>query len=112
VTTVTAAAGAADHPILAGIDLPLRSNGSLYKTGPLDDRPTLLLIGTIPDEEPEPVAWTNRYEDSRVFYTSLGHPDDFENSEFCELLVNATFWAMDEPVPAPKEESVATAGTR
>ena len=112
VTTVTAAAGAADHPILAGIDLPLRSNGSLYKTGPLADGTTLLLIGTIPDEEPEPVAWTNRYEDSRVFYTSLGHPDDFENFEFCELLVNATFWAMDEPMPAPKEESVATAGTR
>ena len=38
---------------------------------------TLLLVGTIPDQQPEPVAWTHRYKNSRVFYTSLGHPDDF-----------------------------------
>jgi type 1 glutamine amidotransferase len=52
------------------------------------------LLGTIPDQPPEPVAWTNRYKNSRVFYTSLGHPDDFKSPEFRKLLINAVFWAM------------------
>ena len=94
--TVTPAAGAADHPILRGVELPLLSNGSLYRANPLAAGTTLLLVGTIPDKEPEPVAWTNRYKNSRVFYTSLGHPDDFANPQFRKLLVNAVFWAMDK----------------
>jgi len=57
------------------------------------------LVGTIPDKEPEPVAWTNSYKRSRIFYTSLGHPDDFRNAQFRRLLINAVFWAMDKPVP-------------
>jgi len=60
------------------------------------------LIGTIPDKEPEPVAWTNSYKNSRIFYTSLGHPDDFGNAQFRRLLINAVFWAMNKPVPKEK----------
>ena len=67
-------AGVADHPILKGVELPLLSNGSLYKASPLAAGTQLLLVGTIPDQPSEPVAWTNRYKNSRVFYTSLGHP--------------------------------------
>lgn len=94
--TVTPAAGAAGHPILKGVELPLLSNGSLYRANPLAASVTLLLVGTIPDQEPEPVAWTNRYKNSRVFYTSLGHPDDFANPQFRRLLLNAVLWAMDK----------------
>jgi nicotinamidase-related amidase/type 1 glutamine amidotransferase len=97
--TVTPVAGATSHPILQGVELPLLSNGSLYRANPLAASATLLLVGTIPDKEPEPVAWTNRYRDSRVFYTSLGHPDDFTNPQFRKLLVNAAFWAIGRPVP-------------
>jgi len=61
------------------------------------------LIGTIPDKEPEPVAWTNRYKNSRIFYTSLGHPDDFQNPHFRRMLINAVFWAMNKPVPKKQE---------
>ena len=100
--TVTAAAGAADHPILAGVKLPLTSNGSLYKARPLSDSAKPLLVGTIPDQEPEPVAWTNTYKSSRIFYTSLGHPDDFKNESFRQLLLNAVFWVMDKPLPKVK----------
>ena len=78
--------------------LPLVTNASLYKVRPLAETTTTLLLGTIPGQEPEPVAWTNRYGDSRVFYTSLGHRDDFQNAEFRKLLVNTVFWALDEPV--------------
>ena len=93
---LTMAAGAADHPILAGVTLPLTSSGSLYMTRPLAETATPLLIGTIPEKEPEPVAWTNRSGDSRVFYTSLGHPDDFKAAAFRKLLVNAVFWAIGD----------------
>lgn len=94
VATITAAGAMRDHPILKGLELPLLSNGSLYRPSPLVAGAQLLLIGTIPDQPPEPVAWTNRYGNSRVFYTSLGHPDDFKNPQFRKLLTNAVFWAM------------------
>jgi type 1 glutamine amidotransferase len=94
VATIAAVAGATDHPILKGVELPLLSNGSLYRPSPLAAGVQLLLLGTIPDQPPEPVAWTNRYKNSRVFYTSLGHPDDFKSPEFRKLLINAVFWAM------------------
>ena len=97
--TVTLAGGAAGHPILAGVQAPFTSNGSLYEVRPLTNSTKRLLIGTIPDKEPEPVAWTNSYKKSRIFYTSLGHPDDFRNAQFRRLLINAVFWAMDKPAP-------------
>jgi type 1 glutamine amidotransferase len=99
---VTPAAKAKSHPILAGVKLPFTSDGSLYEVRPLERSTTRLLIGTIPDKEPEPVAWTNSYKGARVFYTSLGHQDDFKNPEFCKMLINAVFWAMDKPVPRSK----------
>ncbi len=97
--TVTLADGAKRHPILAGVKLPFTSNGSLYEVCPLGKLTKQLLIGSIPDKEPEPVAWTNKYGKSRVFYTSLGHPDDFKNEHFRTFLINAVFWAMNKPVP-------------
>jgi nicotinamidase-related amidase/type 1 glutamine amidotransferase len=106
-TTVTPVAAADGHAILDGAELPLLSNASLYKTGPLEATATLLLVGTIPDEAPQPIAWTNRYNRSRVFYTSLGHVDDFGNAQFRKLLVNAVFWAMNRPVPGPKAAPAA-----
>ncbi len=97
-TTVTPAEGTENHPILADIELPFPSDGSLYQTRPLAQTATCLLIGAVPGHEPEPVAWTNTYGNSRIFYTSLGHPDDFENAQFRKLLVNAVFWALFIPL--------------
>jgi type 1 glutamine amidotransferase len=64
-----------------------------------------LLIGTIPGQEPEPVAWTNLAgaKQARVFFTSLGHIEDFENPAFRKLLVNGLFWALEEPYPAGQD---------
>ncbi len=95
IAAITAAVGVADHPILKGIELPLLSSSSLYRPSPLAAGTQLLLVGTIPDQQAEPVAWTNRYKDSRVFYTSLGSPDDFKNPQFRRLLINAVSWALD-----------------
>jgi len=101
-TTVTVADGAQEHPILAGLRVPFTSIASLYQASPLAGSTQAMLIGTIPDKEPEPVAWTNKYRKSRVFYTSLGGVDDFKNPQFRRMLVNAVFWAMDKPVPKAK----------
>jgi type 1 glutamine amidotransferase len=95
--TVTFAPGAEKHPILAGIAAgALLGNGGLYKNTPLEKSAGPLLIGTIPEQAPEPVAWTHLQgpKQGRVFYTSLGHPDDFQNPAFRRLLLNGVAWAL------------------
>jgi nicotinamidase-related amidase len=86
----------AGHPILEGVDAgELIGKGSLYKVRPLSPSATPLLIGSIPGEEPEPVAWTHLGPSgSRVFYTSLGHRGDFEQAGFRRMLRNAIDWAL------------------
>jgi nicotinamidase-related amidase len=101
-TAITAAGGTQDHAILRGIEAEkLVGNGSLYKVRPLTETTTPLLIGTIPNEQPEPVAWTNLAgaNEARVFNTTLGHEGDFENPAFRKLLANALFWALNQPYP-------------
>jgi type 1 glutamine amidotransferase len=95
VTTVKAAPDAGRHPILEGVKAPFDSRGSLYKNAPLRASATALLLGTIPGQDPEPVAWVNTYKHARVFYTSLGHRQDFENPAFVRLMRNATLWALN-----------------
>ena len=98
-TTITLASGGTKHPILEGISVAgLIGAGSLYKVSPLEKGTTPLLMGAIPGQPAEPVAWTHRYgtKRARVFYTSLGHPDDFKNAEFRRLLANGVAWAMEK----------------
>jgi nicotinamidase-related amidase/type 1 glutamine amidotransferase len=89
------------HPILCGIDPNgFHSTSWIYKLNPLAEGTTLLMEGRWSDNEPvQPVAFTNTFCDARVFFTSLGHPDDFKNELFCKLLVNGVYWALDMPVP-------------
>ncbi|CAN5462213.1 hypothetical protein BH23VER1_BH23VER1_22750 [soil metagenome] len=90
----------ADHPVLAGIprDTPFATGGSLYQTAPLAEGATLLLEGAAETvEQAEPVAWTHQSPaGGRVFYTSLGHVDDFDTAPFVKLLTNACLWAAGE----------------
>jgi type 1 glutamine amidotransferase/nicotinamidase-related amidase len=91
------------HPILAGVpegEIHVRS--WLYKTLPLTETTKVLMMGRVDDRKPhEPVAWTNTHNGGgRVFYTSLGHPDDFKLPWFRRMLANAIFWALDRPMPA------------
>ncbi len=68
----------------------LVGNGSLYRVRPLAPTTTAILIGQIPGQPAEPVAWVNHRSDGGVsFYTSLGHPDDFAEPAFRKLLVAA-----------------------
>ena len=79
----------------------LIGNGSLYKVKPLTETTTQILVGKIPDHEPEPIAWTNLAgpKKARIFNTTLGHLDDFENPAFRKLLTNALYWALEQPYP-------------
>ena len=88
------------NSVLRGIEPPQwHCEGSIYHVSLLDDKATVLLTGRL-KEKLEPVAWT-RYtaDNSRVFYTSLGYPSDFEKIQFNRLLVNGIFWAMAFEVP-------------
>ncbi|MBP8258807.1 MAG: ThuA domain-containing protein [Verrucomicrobia bacterium] len=97
--TVDIAPDARNHPILEGIESPFTSAGSLYRNTPLRAGSIPLLVGSIPGKHLEPVAWTHLRAGSRVFYTSLGHPSDFEKRSFQRLLINAIEWAMSRPEP-------------
>ena len=98
-STVRIVPAAADHPIIRGLSGdPFLQGGSLYKTSPLTAEATVLLTGEVEGQRHEPAAWTFRRADGgRSFYTSLGHPRDFENPEFIRLLLNGIHWAADLP---------------
>jgi rhodanese-related sulfurtransferase/type 1 glutamine amidotransferase len=97
----------AGHPILQGVAAEFAAGGSLYRNTPLGPDTTLLLIGAVAGYPPEPVAWTHTAKGSRVFYTSLGHPKDFENPSFHRLLVNAVFWALNQDPPVARKVASA-----
>ena len=82
---------ARDHPVLAGVG-PFVSGGALPKHPNLARDVTVLLHGTVAGHS-EPVAWTRLHRGGRVFYTSLGHPNDFRRPEFLRLLANAVHWS-------------------
>jgi nicotinamidase-related amidase len=96
----------ADHPILGGVS-PARwhSKGSLYRTDPIAANATLLQTGSIPGET-QPLTWIRNYKGGKIFYTGLGHPDDFRQKPFQQLLLNAIFWAIDLQVSRPNGAGV------
>ncbi|MBI3839262.1 MAG: alpha/beta hydrolase fold domain-containing protein [Planctomycetia bacterium] len=97
---------AKSHPILAGVK-PFRSAGSLYKNEGHAIDIDVLMTGAIP-EHTEPIAWTRIYKGGRIFYTSLGHPQDFNEESFRRMLVNALFWTTGR-TPEPKQQSALSA---
>jgi hypothetical protein len=88
---------AGDHPILKNVPATFHSPSWIYRQQPLADSTRVLLAGRWSQEDPEePVAWTNTYGDGRVFYTTLGHPGDFQIEAFNHLLRNAIRWALKQ----------------
>ncbi|SMO62695.1 ThuA domain-containing protein [Fodinibius sediminis] len=86
-----------NHPIIRNLpELEWHSEGNVYKVAPLvDDHSEVLIRGTA-EGNTEPVAWVRETASgSRVFYTSLGHPSDFETDTFLSLLTNAVQFLTD-----------------
>jgi len=101
-TLVKVLSGALPHPVLTAIPTgELRVTSSLYKSRDLAATVTELMRGQVEGRsESEPVAWVNTDQDRRVFYTSLGSPDDFQQPFFRRLLLNAVLWSLGRPVPS------------
>ena len=108
-TDVTPAPGALSHAILTGVpETAFHSSGSLYKSVDLGPNTHELLLGKALEKGQmvsHPVAWTNSYKKARVFYTSLGHPDDFQVPAFNRILVNAIQWALGRTEPGKQENA-------
>jgi len=108
-TTVALRPEAASHPILRGVT-PFPAKSWLYHVLPLNGPATLLLDGTAVNSEKaqkaeqfppvQPVAWTREHAGGRVFFTTLGHPGDFEQPSMRRLVVNGILWALGRDVPA------------
>lgn len=95
ITLVEAAKG---HPVLAGVR-PFLAHGTLYKHRDLATDAKVLLTGSFADHS-HPVAWTRPNRGGRVFCTSLGHPEDFDEPDFLRLLTNAIFWTTRRERPS------------
>lgn len=96
-TRVTRAAGAGHGEILDGVPESFTCRSWLYVVDPTTDKEVLLEGEPIEPEteaQPGPVAWV-RTGGRRVFYTSLGHADDFAFAPFRRLLLNATQWCVE-----------------
>jgi len=89
------------NPILNNVAAEFRSKSSLYRSRNPVNTLTPLLNGRTADNksEVEPVAWINTRENRRVFYTSLGGPDDFAEPNFRRLLLNGILWSLDDFIP-------------
>ncbi|WP_395748979.1 ThuA domain-containing protein [Prosthecobacter sp.] len=89
-------------PLLEGVNVAeIRGYQSMYKVLPLAADATPILIGTAQEgasTPPQPVAWTRTYGPSkaRVFYTSLGAPEDMRSADVRRLLLNAVVWTLQK----------------
>ncbi|MFH1737923.1 MAG: ThuA domain-containing protein [bacterium] len=112
----------ADHPILRGISEPFHCSSWLYHVTPLvgDCEPLLTgasinsnkTSGAIEFPLTQPVAWTKTYtgtsgKAARVFFTTLGHPKDFEVESVRRLLINGIYWALSLEEHIPNDGSDA-----
>lgn len=100
-TDVTVIPGASKHPILKGVEPRFHVRSWLYRVlpkWPPKDAELLLMGKAIEPNKPaedNPVAWTwkNRHG-GRVFFTTVGHPEDMAVESVQRLSVNAIHWCL------------------
>lgn len=104
-------AGAATHPVLAGVSIPaggITVPSWLYEVDPLPSDCRVLLWGeAIDGERPDspnrqPILWVREkprkqgLPPQRIAFTTLGHPSDFVQPEVRLLAVQMIAWAVGE----------------
>lgn len=133
------AAGKAAHPILRGIrDGEIWGPTDVYTAHPPADADILLLgevLTGMNEKDPPvagaknnprmPVAWIRTYQGKispgapghgkpakpgRIFTTTMGSSQDFQNEAFRQLLVNATYWALGMETKIPQKAQVDLVG--
>lgn len=104
-----------DHPITRGVAPRFHARSWLYQVDPLHGDCTPLLLGSAVKGEkarseifgtPNPVAWTKTHNGARVFFTTLGHPQDFADESMRRLVVNGIYWALG------REDEIPAAGSK
>lgn len=106
-----------NHPIMRGVEPEFWVRSWLYNVIPLHGDCVTLALGYATDVDrgpaepekrhpsrnvvgtPNPVAWTKTYKGASVFFTTLGHPKDFEVESMRRLLINGIYWAIGREVP-------------
>jgi type 1 glutamine amidotransferase len=106
-----------DHPIMRGVEREFWVRSWLYNVIPLHGDCLTLAMGYATDADlgpidpkerhpkrsilgtPNPVAWTKTYKGAPVFFTTLGHPKDFEAESMRRLLINGIYWALGREIP-------------
>jgi type 1 glutamine amidotransferase len=104
-TDVRVIEAARAHPVLAGVPAEFHVRSWLYRVAPKwpPAGAEQLLMGKAvdPDKpaEDNPVAWTWKNEKGgRVFFTTLGHPEDFGVEAMQRMTVNAIHWLLGKKV--------------
>ncbi|PHX73800.1 MAG: hypothetical protein CK547_06505 [Chitinophagaceae bacterium] len=97
----------AKNPILHDVGDSFHVRSWLYQVLPeFPSRGSVaLMVGhSVNSENPNhfenPVAWTgkNMYG-AKFFFTTMGHPEDFDQEPFQHLLINAIHWTAGKPIP-------------
>ena len=96
-TTVSAVPGMESHPLLKDVLLNgFTSPSTLYANQSLrSEKAQVILVGTITDEPPQPVLWTNLTGKTNAIYTSLGSVQDFTNASYRQILKNCIHYLLN-----------------
>ncbi len=95
------------HPILKGVAPSFHVRSWLYRV--LPDYPVKgtewLMMGKAVNADKsaveQPIAWTwENSHKARVFFTTMGHPEDFSVEPFQRMVVNAIHWELGLKVPS------------
>lgn len=79
-----------DHPVLKGVG-SIASRGA-YRFEGFSDKIVILQVIESDKKVKAPATWLHEYQGGRVFFTTMGVPEDFQNESFRRLLTNAIFW--------------------
>jgi len=86
------------HSILQNVK-PFASVGSLYKNA-MPAKDVIVLQNGTAGKNTEPVTWMRERKiaekNQRIFYTSLGHPEDFADEQFIKMLTQALGWCLKD----------------
>ncbi|MEM9481049.1 MAG: ThuA domain-containing protein [Verrucomicrobiota bacterium] len=103
-TFVRVSEGSENHVLLKGTKWkkPKKVKTSLYKNRELVADADVVLEGFVASGESEPLAWTRERDEQRIFYTSLGGVDDFNEEWFQRVMLNALEWAAGMNAPGKR----------
>ena len=106
-TDVTMIDSVSNDPILHGVGKSFHVRSWLYQVLPNypSNGSKALMTGRSVNPNTtkafdNPVAWTgtNRYG-AKVFFTTMGHPEDFDQEPFQRLVINAMHWVAGKKIP-------------